>query len=153
VTKSGNSNVQTFSPAHDIASTSVLVPTSFGASTGTFTDSSRTVVDGFTDPPATKGNSQGAGSTPINCTYTFSNTFTVSQSGGDLPPGTYTFTGSGSQRDSSRHRSRTKVSSETGFYGVVAIGCDPLDHVDVPSVVWRVRGPADDVRSGRAERV
>jgi hypothetical protein len=84
------------SPAHDIASTSVLVPISFGAFTGTLTNSSGTVIQQSTDPPATKGNSQGAGSSPINCTFTFSNSFTVTQSGGDLPPGTYTFTGSGS---------------------------------------------------------
>ena len=96
VTNSGNSNTQTFSPAHDIASTSVLVPVSFGAYTGTLTDSSGAVIQQSTDPPATKGNSQGAGSTPINCTYTFSNTFTVTEPGGDLPPGTYTLTGSGS---------------------------------------------------------
>jgi hypothetical protein len=96
VTNSGNSNVQTFSPAHDIASTSVLVPTSFGPFSGTITDSSGAVIDQFTDPPATKGNSHGAGSAPINCTFSFSETFTVTETGGDLPPGTYTFTGSGS---------------------------------------------------------
>ena len=96
VTNSGNSNANTFSPAHDLNSTSVLVPTSFGEFTFTLTNASGQIVQEFTQPASSKGNAQARGYTPVHCTFTFSQTFTVTQAGGDLPPGTYTFTGTGS---------------------------------------------------------
>jgi hypothetical protein len=71
VVNSGNSSHQSFSPAHDLNSTSVLVPTAFGVGTSTLTNSSNQVVDTQTTPPATKGNSQGGG-TPLNCSYSLS---------------------------------------------------------------------------------
>ena len=89
-----NNSHQTFNPAHDINSTSVLVPTAFGTATTTLTNSSNQVVDTSTTPAATKGNSQGGG-TPLNCTYAISFTFTTPSSftlpdGTVVLPGTYT---------------------------------------------------------------
>lgn len=95
VVNGGHGSHQTFNPAHDINSTSVLVPTAFGAATITLTNSSnQVVVDTQTVPGSTKGNSQGGG-TPLNCTYALSFTFTSPSSftlpdGTVVPPGTYT---------------------------------------------------------------
>jgi hypothetical protein len=96
----GNAPKQSFNPAHDINSTSTLVPTSFGTSTMVLKDSQGNTVDSGTNPPATKGNSQGAGDTPLNCSFSFSNTFTITMpvtlpDGTQLSPGTYTETISG----------------------------------------------------------
>jgi hypothetical protein len=87
VAVNGNGN---FTPAHDMASTTVLVPTSFGEFHGTITDSDGNVIDSFTDPPMTKGNSGAhARATTTSCVYTITNTFE------DPDLGTLTFTGGG----------------------------------------------------------
>ena len=44
-----------FRPAHDVDSNKVFVPVWFGEINGTITDSEGTVVDSFSEPPATKG--------------------------------------------------------------------------------------------------
>ena len=96
VANSGNSSVQTFSPAHDLNSSSVLIPVSFGEFSGTLTNSNGDIIDEFTEPGATKGRARATGNTPVHCTFTFGETFVVTEPGGDLPPGTYTFSGTGS---------------------------------------------------------
>jgi hypothetical protein len=75
-----------FSPAHDIHSNKVFVPVWFGEVTVTITDSEGTVVDTFTDPPATKGAGKHA---DIHCTFDDSGTFE------DPELGTLTFSASG----------------------------------------------------------
>jgi hypothetical protein len=80
-----------FTPAHDMASTTMLIPTSFGEFHGTITDSDGNVIDSFTDPPMTKGNSGNhARATTTSCGYTITDTFE------DPDLGTLTFTGEGS---------------------------------------------------------
>lgn len=96
VTNSGNSSVQTFSPAHDLNSSSVLIPISFGEFSGTLTNSNGDIVDQFTEPGSTKGRARAAGNTPVHCTFTIAETFVITEPGGDLPPGTYTVNGTGS---------------------------------------------------------
>ena len=80
-----------FSPGHDLASTSVLVPTAFGEFHGTVTDSAGNVVDEFTDPAITKGSSgDQARATTTTCTFTVTDTFQ------DPELGPLTFTAEGS---------------------------------------------------------
>jgi hypothetical protein len=65
-----------FTPAHDIASTSILVPTAFGEFHGTVTDSDGNVIDQFSDPPVVKGNSGNhARTTTTSCTFTLTESF------------------------------------------------------------------------------
>jgi hypothetical protein len=65
-----------WSPAHDVNSTSTLIPLSFGETTGTVTDANGNLVDSFSDPATAKGS---AGShdrtTTTSCTYTSDDTF------------------------------------------------------------------------------
>jgi hypothetical protein len=94
VVNGGNGSHQLFSPAHDISSTSVLVPSAFGVGTNALTNSSNQVVDTQTTPAVTKGSSQGGG-TQLNCSYSLGFTFTASSTftladGTVLPAGTYT---------------------------------------------------------------
>jgi hypothetical protein len=87
VTVNGNG---AFTPAHDLASTTILVPTAFGEFHGTVTDSSGNVIDEFTDPPMTKGSSDSQQrATTTACTYVVTDTFQ------DPDLGTLTFTGMG----------------------------------------------------------
>jgi len=80
-----------FSPAHDLNSNKMLVPTSFGEFTGTITDSEGNVLDSFTDPPSSKGQSgKKHRKTATSCTFTFGETFE------DPELGTLTFSGAGS---------------------------------------------------------
>jgi len=80
-----------FTPGHDLASTTVLVPTSFGEFHGTVTDSEGNVIDEFVDPPMTKGSSGNqARATTTSCTFTFTEFFD------DPDLGPLTFTGEGS---------------------------------------------------------
>ena len=78
-----NGNGQ-WSPAHDLGSTSMLVPLAFGPSTFTITDPNGVVVDSGTDPEAAKGESANAAGAQW-CTYWLSVTdgdgFTFSVSG------------------------------------------------------------------------
>lgn len=92
VVNGGNSQQTTFSPAHDLQSRSVLVPTALGESTGTLTDSDGNVIDTFSDPAATKGRAAPRGHAIINCTFTIIQQFTVPEGDPDLEPGTYTVT-------------------------------------------------------------
>lgn len=73
VTVNGNG---AFTPGHDLASTSVLVPTFFGELHGTVTDSSGNVIEEFVDPPMVKGNSGGhPRATTTSCTFTINQSF------------------------------------------------------------------------------
>ena len=79
VTVNGNG---AFTPAHDIASTSILVPTAFGETHGVITDSNGNVIDQFTDPPVVKGNSGNqARATMASCTFTITDSFEDPQLG------------------------------------------------------------------------
>lgn len=73
-----------FTPAHDLGSTSTLIPLAFGPSTFTVTDPNGVVVDSGTDPGAAKGQSANAAGAQW-CTFWFSATdpdgFTFSVSG------------------------------------------------------------------------
>ena len=93
-----------FTPAFDTDSTRVFVPVSFGAFSGAIYDATTgDLVGSFTDPAvATKGSGKQRATT--ECTYTFRDTFTVSEeeaAAGDpndpeyLLAGTYLFEGSG----------------------------------------------------------
>lgn len=81
-----NGNGQ-FTPAHDTASTSTLVPLAFGPSTFTVTDPTGVVVDSGTDPGGAKGSSANAAGAQW-CTFSLSGTdpdgFTFSLSGSVL---------------------------------------------------------------------
>ena len=80
-----------FTPAHDLASTSMLVPTSFGEFHGTLTDSDGNVIEEFVDPPTTKGNSgKRARATTTSCTFSFTESFDDP----DLGPVTFSAEGS-----------------------------------------------------------
>lgn len=80
-----------FTPGHDLASTSVLVPTSFGELHGIVTDSSGNVIEDFVDPPMVKGSSgDQTRATTTSCTFTITDTFE------DPDLGLLTFTGHGS---------------------------------------------------------
>lgn len=76
-----------WTPAHDLGSTSTLVPLAFGPSTFTVTDPSGVVVDSGTDPGSTKGQSAHSAGGQW-CTYWLSGTdpdgFTFSVTGGVL---------------------------------------------------------------------
>jgi len=68
VISNGNGN---WTPAHDLDSTSTLVPVSFGETTFTVTDASGTVLDSETTPAGTKGQSgKQVRGTAISCSYT-----------------------------------------------------------------------------------
>ena len=78
-----NGNGQ-FSPAHDLASTSTLVPLAFGPTTFTLTDPNGVVVESGTDPAVAKGSSAHAAGAQW-CTFSLSGTdeegFTFSLTG------------------------------------------------------------------------
>jgi hypothetical protein len=63
-----------FTPAHDLGSNSILVPTAFGEIHGTVTDAGGAVLAEFTDAPTTKGKSTKARATSTTCTFSFSQT-------------------------------------------------------------------------------
>ncbi len=79
-----------FTPAHDVASTTTLVPTAFGEFHGTVTDSDGNVIDEFVDPAMTKGSSSKQRATTTSCTFTITDSFE------DPDLGMLTFTGTGS---------------------------------------------------------
>jgi len=88
VTLNGNG---AFTPAHDLASTTILVPTAFGEFHGTVTDADGNVIDEFVDPPMVKGSSGGhERATTTSCT------FSITESFEDPELGPLTFTGEGS---------------------------------------------------------
>jgi hypothetical protein len=58
-----------FTPAHDLNSTSILIPTAFGPLVGTFTDADGLVTP-VNDPPTTKGaGANQTRSTTVSCSY------------------------------------------------------------------------------------
>jgi hypothetical protein len=70
VTANGNG---AFTPAHDAASTTVLVPTSFGEFHGTVTNAETgELIDTFTEPASMKGKSERPRATSVHCTFSFS---------------------------------------------------------------------------------
>jgi hypothetical protein len=85
-----------FTPAFDTASNTVLVPVVFGEVTGTLSKDG-SIIDTFTSEGGVKGS--GKQRDLVNCTYTFSDTFTLTEeeaTAADLPgAGTYTFAGGG----------------------------------------------------------
>jgi hypothetical protein len=88
VTINGNG---AFTPAHDAASNSILIPTALGEFHGTLTDSDGNLIDEFVDPPVTKGSSGNhARATTTSCG------FTITESFDDPELGSVTFTGEGS---------------------------------------------------------
>jgi hypothetical protein len=88
VTINGNGE---FTPAHDSASNSILVPTAFGELFGTITDAGGNVIDEFVDPAASKGSSDSrTRATTTACTFTITDSFD------DPDLGPLTFTGVGS---------------------------------------------------------
>jgi len=88
VTINGNGE---FTPAHDSASNSILVPTAFGELHGTITDANGNVIDEFVDPAAFKGSSDNqTRATTTACTFTITDSFD------DPDLGPVTFTGVGS---------------------------------------------------------
>lgn len=82
-----------FTPAHDINSTATLVPVSFGPFSGTISDAQGNVVDSFTEPGSSKGQSAKGKKNLVNCTFTF--TEVGDGSDPEFPAG-FSFTGSGS---------------------------------------------------------
>jgi len=87
VTANGNGN---WTPAHDSASNTILIPTSFGTFHGEVRDSAGTLIDSFDEPGAIKGMSgKKERVTTTTCTFTFTEHFT------DPELGELTFTGSG----------------------------------------------------------
>jgi hypothetical protein len=58
-----------FTPAHDVNSTSTLIPTAFGPFHGVVTDLQGNVLAEFTEPAQTKGNSTKDRSTSTSCRY------------------------------------------------------------------------------------
>jgi hypothetical protein len=86
----GNAPRQNFAPAHDLNSTSVLVPISFGESTFS-SYLNGVLVDQETQPPAAKGNARvPANTTALSCDYSFAGSGTDPNTG-DV----FSFTGSG----------------------------------------------------------
>jgi hypothetical protein len=85
----GNGNGD-FTPAHDLNSNTVLVPTSFGEFHGTVTDEQGTVIEEFTEEAGAKGNSTRNRKTSTSCTFSFHGTFD------DPDLGLVTFDGTGS---------------------------------------------------------
>ena len=65
----GNGNGD-FTPAHDVNSTSTLIPTAFGPFHGVVTDLQGNVLAEFTDPAQTKGSSTKDRATSTSCTFT-----------------------------------------------------------------------------------
>jgi hypothetical protein len=63
-----------WSPAHDLASNSILIPIAFGEQNGVFTDPSGTPHP-FTDPPRAKGSSSPNGAPLIDCTFHIEQSF------------------------------------------------------------------------------
>ena len=63
-----------FTPAHDLASNAILVPTAFGEIHGTVTSTTGTVLAEFTDPPTAKGSSSKPRATTTSCTFGLSQT-------------------------------------------------------------------------------
>ena len=63
-----------FTPAHDLGSNAILVPTAFGEIHGTVTSTTGVVLAEFTDPPASKGSSSKPRATSTSCTFGFSQT-------------------------------------------------------------------------------
>jgi hypothetical protein len=61
----GNGN---WTPAHDLNSTSVLIPVAFGVERDVFTDPSGNQTISFS-PPRTKGSANPHGAPLINCSY------------------------------------------------------------------------------------
>lgn len=81
-----------FTPAHDTASTAVLVPHAFGDFTGTIYDTEGAMVDTFTEAGFVKGSGKQKGD--VVCTYVFTYVSDGSTEAG-FPAG-YTFIGEGS---------------------------------------------------------
>lgn len=80
ITTAGNG---AFTPAHDVNSTTIFVPTGFGEFHGEVTSvETGEVLETFTDPPAIKGNSEKQRGTSLSCTFSFSGDEFVPELGG-----------------------------------------------------------------------
>ena len=89
-TSNGNGE---FTPAHDLGGTGVFVPVSFGTFSGTIRNAQGQVVDSFTEPGTSKGQSAKGLSNPVTCTFSFTE---VSDGSDPEFPAGYTFSGTGS---------------------------------------------------------
>lgn len=89
-TLSGNGE---FTPAHDLAGTSMVVPTSFGVSTFVLRDASGAIIDSETSPPVSKGSSEKDRATSVHCSYVFQATFEIPELGQVTATGSGTVTG------------------------------------------------------------
>jgi len=78
-----------WSPAHDLNSTTTLVPLAFGEQVFTVTDASGNVIEQATAPPSTKGSGTSNGTRTTKTSCTFSGSQTDPESGN-----TFTITGS-----------------------------------------------------------
>ena len=81
-----------FTPAHDIDSTAILVPVSFGPFTGTVRNAQGQIVDTFTEPGSEKGQAAKGLTDPVGCTYSIHE---VSDGSDPEFPAGYTFHGTG----------------------------------------------------------
>lgn len=81
-----------FTAAHDANSNASIVPVSFGPFTGTVTDADGNVVDSFTEPGSSKGQSAKGVKNPVTCSFSF--TEVSDGTDPDFPAG-FTFAGSG----------------------------------------------------------
>lgn len=81
-----------WTPAHDVNSNRMFIPTSFSGFTGQILDENGDLVDEFTDTTGSMKGQSARGKTIIDCTYSF-----VEVSDGSDPefPAGYTFVGSG----------------------------------------------------------
>lgn len=82
-----------FTPAHDLAGTSILVPTSFGATTFVVRNASGAVIETVTTPPVSKGSSEKDRTTSVHCSYAFQITFEDPELGPVTATGSGTVTG------------------------------------------------------------
>ena len=83
-----------FTPAHDLASTGMLVPVAFGEFTGTITGPDGVVIETFTEPAYAKGQS-GKNKSLVTCTFSFEFVNEGPDADPELPVGAI-FEGSGS---------------------------------------------------------
>jgi hypothetical protein len=79
-----------FTPAHDVNSTTTLVPVSFGEFNGSVSDTSGNVLFSFVEPASSKGQAASRARNTTTCTYSFSGEFVDEESGETL-----VFSGSG----------------------------------------------------------
>lgn len=66
-----------FTPGHDVAGTTMIVVTAFGAGSGTVTDADGNVIEELSQLASVKGNASKDRAGSVTCTYTFDETTTT----------------------------------------------------------------------------